>query len=231
MCFSPEASFAVGGALVPVGGYCLWAAWRKARRLLPLAVVPVLLAAQQISEGFVWLALGAGDTAGARPPALVFLFFAFAFWPFWFPFVAAVGETRPAHRRRLLVVAALTSGWFWVLFYPLLTDPAGRLTPIITHHSIRYATTLQVDEYVPRVVVRVAYLLSIAAPLLLGPRLVGPLPGLLMAGSAAVTAAVFEYAFASVWCFFAALLGLGLCSLFYRLPDRKPARAEDVRFG
>lgn len=219
MCFSPEASFALGGALFPVGGYCVRAACLKDRRFLPLAVVPVLLGLQQVSEGFVWRALDAGDPGRARAAGLGFLFFALAVWPFWFALVAALGETRPTRRRWLAVLAVLTSGWFWLLFYPLLADP-GRVTPSIHHHSIRYDYALPVDQYVPRTVVRVAYLLSIVVPLVFGPRLLGYVPGLLLAAGAGATAAVFEYAFASVWCFYAAVVGLGLGYIFYTLPSR-----------
>lgn len=229
MCFSPEASFTVSGVLVAAGGYCLHVARWKAPRLLPLAAVPSLLGVQQMSEGFVWLALGAGDPAAARPAALVFLFFALAFWPFWLPVVAAVGETRPARRPWLIGFAILTAGWFWVLFFPILQDSAG-MTPSVVHHSIRYAVTLPVDAYLPRGLIRLLYLFSIVVPLVVGPRLIGPLPGLLILGSAVVTMLVFEYAFTSVWCFFAAVLGLGLCQFFFRLPGESSVdRVPDAR--
>lgn len=227
MCFSPEASFGVGAALLPVGAYCLRSSWRKNRALLPLAVVPLLLGVQQVSEGFVWLALQADDLDRARAASLVFLFFALALWPFWLPVCAAVGETRPARKRWLTAFAALTAGWFWVLYYPLLADP-GRLVPGVMHHSIRYEFVLPTDAIVPRTVLRVLYLLSIVVPCLVGPRLVGPLPGILLGGAAVVAAVAFEHAFASVWCFFAAALSLALCHLFARLPGREPAPAPEA---
>lgn len=226
MCYSPEASFVVGGAAAVTGGYCLWAAWRKDRRTLPLAAIPALLGLQQVSEGFVWLALEAGDPDRARQPALLFLFFALAFWPFWFPFVAALGATTPARQRVLGALALVSTGWFWVLYYPILADPDGRLNVSVMHHSVRYAFDLPVDEYVPRAAVRLGYFLSLVVPMILGPRLLGPLPGLVLAGSAVVAGAVYEYAFASVWCFFAAVLGLWLSVVFYRLPPRGPLPAS-----
>ena len=220
MCYSAAASFTVGGTLVPVGAYCLWAAWAKNRRMLPLAAIPVLLAVQQVSEGFVWHALEARDEAAARSWSLIFLFFALAFWPFWSPLQAAVSESRPQRRAWLTALAVATTGWFWVLFEPLLVGPETRLTPMVMHHSIRYEFTLPIDDYVSRNVVRVAYLLSIVAPLVVGPRLFGVLPGLLLGAAAVVTAIVFAYAFASVWCFFAAVISLGLGYIFYRLPTQ-----------
>jgi hypothetical protein len=218
MCFSPGVSFAVGGALLPVGGYCVLQAWKKDPRLLPFSVIPALLGVQQISEGFVWCGLESGDPSAARPPALAFLFFALAFWPFWLPVAAAAGETRPGRRPWLIGFAILATGWFWVLFFPLLNDPSAKVTPSVVHHSICYTVTLPVDAHFPRGLIRFVYLSFIVVPLVLGPRLAGWLPGLLLLGSAAVAMAVFEHAFASVWCFFAALLGLCLCRYFSRLP-------------
>ena len=47
----------------------------------------------------------------------------------------------------------------------------------------------------------------------------------LLAGSAAVAALFFRYAFASVWCLFAAVLSLYLCVVFRNVP---PAPTPEV---
>ena len=51
---------------------------------------------QQAAEGLVWTGLGSGDAVQTRTAALVFLFFALAFWPeaSGVPFCAFL--TRPA---------------------------------------------------------------------------------------------------------------------------------------
>src|SRR6266545_2494887 len=120
MCFSPEASFAVGGALIPAGVYCVRAAWAKSPRLVPVALVPFAFAVQQIAEGFVWLGLQAGDPARTRAGAVVFLFFALAFWPWWFAAANIILEPRPARKWVFAGLALLTSAWFWVMYFPLL---------------------------------------------------------------------------------------------------------------
>ena len=138
MCFSPEASFAAGGTLIPVGAYCLRAAWRADRPLLPLAAMPALYGVQQVAEGFVWLGLGAGDPARVRSAARVYLFFALALWPFWNALSAAVADRSPARRRWLWGFTLLGTVWFWVAYYPLFISGGYPLQIDIVHHSIRY---------------------------------------------------------------------------------------------
>ena len=219
MCFSPEASFAVGGALLPAGAYCLRTAAKKNPRHLPLAFLPIALGAQQIAEGFVWRGLQADDPVQTRTASLAFLFFALAFWPFWWPFVAAILDTRPRFKRTWIALAIACSGWFWILFYPLLVGPDSLLSTEIVHHSIRYAyPDLAVYQYVPRPILRVLYLIAAVLPMALGSAEFGRLPGLMLLASVVVAAVSFDYAFVSVWCFFAAVLSSYLCVLFYRMP-------------
>src|ERR1700677_1279381 len=123
MCFSPEASFAAGGALAPVGVYCAWTALRRRPRLLGLGLMPLFFGLQQISEGFVWLGLERGDPHLTQAAALAFLFFAVVFWPVWFPLFATWMEPQ-RHRKWLLAgLTLLATSWFWAVYLPLLLDP------------------------------------------------------------------------------------------------------------
>jgi hypothetical protein len=222
MCFSAQASFAAAAVLVPAGAYCLRGAARNDPAGLPLAAVPLLFAAQQTSEGVVWLALDRSDAALARSASLVFLFFALAFWPFWLPLLTAVAEPRPRRRRALVAFAVLSTAWFWVLYFPLLAGPESLLSTRVVGHSIQYAyPDLAVYRYVPRPLLRVLYFLTVAAPPALGARPWGRTPGLVFAGSALAAALLFEHAFVSVWCFFAAALSAYLCYVF-RAPAPVP---------
>jgi hypothetical protein len=219
VCFSAAASFAVGGALVPMGGYCLWTAYEKNPRTLGLAAVPLFFGVQQISEGFVWLAPSDGVVVHAQAAPLIFLFFALAFWPFWFPMFATLMETNPTRRRFLAVFSLLMTGWFWVLYFPLAADPDNLLQTNINHHSIRYSyDKLAVYQFISPYWLRLLYVLTLAAPMLVSSQRWGRLPGLLLVLSAIAAAILFDYAFVSVWCFFAAILASYICLVFYRLP-------------
>jgi len=216
VCFSAEASFAVGAALVPAGIYCMWSAAVKKPSYLGLASAPLFFGIQQIGEGFVWLALN--QQAETRPASLFFLFFALAFWPFWFPVLTTMMEPLPKRKILFAFLSLLSSAWFWILFYPLLTGQVSFETEV-AHHSIAYRYDgLPIYQYVDKGPLRMLYFLSVALPPLLGSESWGRIPGLVLGGSAIFAAIVYHYAFVSVWCFFAAVLASYLCYVFYRLP-------------
>jgi hypothetical protein len=224
VCFSAEASFTVGAALLPAGLYCMWAAAVKKPSYLPLAAVPIFFGVQQIGEGFVWQAIHEGDPAQIRTASLVFLFFALAFWPFWFPFLTTWMEPQPKRKVLFALLSVAATGWFWMLFYPIVMGPESLLTTQVApgHHSVQYLYgDLAIYRYVPRTPLRVLYFLSVALPPVLGSDNWGRIPGLVLGGSALVAVAFFDYAFVSVWCFFAAVLAIYCCVLFYRLPRQE----------
>lgn len=218
MCFSAEASFTVGTALLPAGTYCVAAAIRKRPRFLPLAVVPLLFGVQQIAEGFVWLGLHRDDPALIRTASLFFLFFALAFWPFYFPFMSAWMEPHLPRRRIFAAMALLAFAWFWLLYVPIVADPESVLTTRVVHHSIQYDYGgLAIYQYVPRSLLRILYFLCVAVPMAFGSESLGRTAGITFAASAVFAVLIYDYAFVSVWCFFAAALSLYLCWLFARL--------------
>ena len=90
------------------------------------------------------------------------------------------------------------------------------------HHSIRYDyDALPIYLYIDKLPLRILYLLSVASAPVFGSESWGRIPGLVLGASALLAASLFNYAFVSVWCFFAAVLAAYLCVVFYRLP--KPA--------
>lgn len=227
MCFSAAASFASGAVLIPAGAYCISAAIRKRPIAWPIAVAPLLFGVQQISEGFVWLGLDHGDPELVRQGSLVFLFFALAFWPFWFSFQSAVMDPRPRARQLFTLLAIASTFWFWVLFYPIITGPETLMTTRIVRDSIFYDITgLAIHSYANKSLLRVLYFLCIALPIVTGPETVGRLPGLCFAASAVFAAVVFHYAFVSVWCFVAAFITLYLCWYFHCIKAESPRVVE-----
>src|SRR5207253_1117748 len=132
----------------------------------------------------------AGQTLGA---SLVFLFFALAFWPFWFPVLTALMEPQPRRKLILAALSVLATAWFWVLYYPLIVGPESLLSIQPVHHSIQYEfPDLAIYRYVPKTPLRVLYFLSVALPpVLSSEKTWGGIPGLVLGGSALLAVIVF----------------------------------------
>jgi hypothetical protein len=220
MCFSAEASAAAAAVLLPVGGYCLAAAWRKDRAYLVLAAVPLLFGLQQACEACVWRALYRGDAEGARVPALLFLFFALAAWPVWSPLAAGAIEPPGRTSGVLLAIAGAGALFAAANYLPLLPDDGGALNPAVVGHSVRYDLS-----GVPAVgsdwwrAWAALYLAAVCGPLLISRERRLRVLGAAVVVAAALTYALFAYAFASVWCFFAAVLSLYVAYVLHRLPE------------
>ena len=226
MCFSAEASFGAAAALLPIGGYCVQSALRKDRRYLPLALVPVAFGMQQAAEGCVWLGLHHGDEELVTRASVGFLYFALVFWPVWIPFSLLFTEERRPAKRLLAATTVLSLVWL-LLYAPVAIDPGRWVQTDVVHHSIAYRVDgLPGFQVVPRPLWRLAYLAFICGPLGLAQRGGGGTRLRAIGGSAVavlfvICYLVYEYTFTSVWCFFAALLSLILCHLFFKLPFRR----------
>ncbi len=216
MCFSAEASMGVAVALLPTGAYCVEAAWRKDRRYLPLAAVPVLFGLQQLCEARVWAGLGLGDPELARVPSLAFLFFALVVWPVWVPVAVAAVEPRGWKRWAFFALAGVGMAAGAAYYLPIASDGGRGLRPTAVGHSVRYDFSA-----VPAAGGRAwpaLYLGVVCVPLLVSrDRRLRPL-GAAVGVSAVAAYALFEHAFASVWCFLAAVLSLYLAYALHALP-------------
>lgn len=219
MCFCADASLGVAAALLPAGAYCADAAWRKDRAYLPLALVPVLFGLQQLCEAQVWVGLGRGNPEAARRASLAFLFFAFAVWPVWVPLAAAAVERRGWKRRAFVALAGAGVLHAVVYYLPVAADGGRGLGPTLVGHSIRY-------DFSGVPAVRAAgawvwpalYLVVVAAPLVASRERRLRSLGVAVAVAAVASYLLFEYAFASVWCFLAAVLSLYLTYVLHDLP-------------
>ena len=195
MCFSPEASFFAAGLTASIGLVAM--ARVRHPRELPLAATPLLFAAQQAIEGFLWLTLpGAPHGAAASGLTLAYLVFALAVWPTFAPLAALTLET-DAKRRRLmsfwLAVGLATSAYF---LRGLLAHPT--VAVIRDDHIVYFGGRLHVT------VMSVAYLAAVTAPLLLSSRRTVVAFGAIVLVGCPVAYAFYLEAFQSVWCFFAA---------------------------
>ncbi|MFE7626712.1 DUF6629 family protein [Streptomyces sp. NPDC057509] len=194
MCWSATADLVAGGAVAAIGVACVARA-RRARDL-PLAALPLLLGAHQIIESAVWHADG-----GSGPATVAWAVIALPLLPLWVPL--GVLCAAPAHARRRLAVplvfGAATSAF---LAYALATRT---VTAQVRGHTLGYALDL---PHPPLLVA--GYLLATIGSLLLSGDRGLVLLGVLVAGGAAVCAALWRLEFISTWCAFAAVCSVVL---------------------
>jgi len=217
MCFSAIASFTASALLTATGVYSAKVAWSKDTSCLPLALVPVFFGIQQGLEGFVWLGLHGAQPAMVRAGSLGYLFFSHDFWPFWIPVAAYFLERRPNVKNVIGGIALVGLLFSLSLYVPMVVQPDG-FEAIINHGSIDYQTHIIYDALWPRDWSRLVYLTLVVLPMLLADRWGSRLFAGLSALSLVATYGAFNYAFVSVWCFFAAILSFYIVYLMQFKP-------------
>lgn len=195
MCFSAPASFGVASVLGLAGAGAISKVSEP--REIPLASVPLAFAAQQAIEGALWLTLGnEALSRWALPLANAFMFMALVVWPLWPP-IAAILVERERRRRLAMIVILLVA-------IPL---SARGLSGMWTHayeacvaqNSIAYGNGL---PYLPRQFA--GYVLCTCFPFLLSSHSTLRWFGAIVLTGLILSAALYTYAYVSVWCFFAA---------------------------
>ena len=208
MCFSAKASFAAAGALSIIGLASVKQV--RTKKLIPFALSPLFFALQQLSEGFVWITLMHGDTTSIMHWASVytFLFFAAMFWPLWVPFSLYCIETIRTRKQILSVFIWCGVGIALIL---LLYWIVRVKQAIIINHHINYPIAYYPFGIDQKYSVVGAYILSllygiiIVAPFFISTLPYSKLLGFIIGMGALIAYIFYLVAFASVWCFFAAI--------------------------
>lgn len=195
MCFSATASFSVAAATAAIGIAAVTQATRP--RELPVAIVPLLFAAQQTVEGVLWLQLtGAGDTGTVVALATTFLVYAEVLWPAYAALAVLLIEPDRRRRRVLQGLAVIGCVLAIYLLVSLLGNPPDAA---IRGHSISYTSDVH-----PLSWQMVPYLLCTCGAVLISSHRLIQVFGAVVAVGFLVSAYVYMASFISVWCFFAA---------------------------
>lgn len=202
MCFSAQASFAVTGLLSIIGVSTLFNVTSK--RLLPFAMIPLIFALQQATEGLTWMSLVANPSSSNLVTVYVFLFFACIIWPTWIPASLYLIEHNPARKKLILMFlilgVTLSTLTFWELFHVPLN------ARVIGHH-IHYAfvdETFKLVMMFKDILVILIYLLSTVIVFF-----VSTIPLMWTLGAIFLLFHIISVIFfiqfiGSVWCFFGA---------------------------
>jgi hypothetical protein len=201
MCFSATGSFAVAGVIAGIGAVALNQDKPPSHKML--AAVPLLFAAQQVTEGVVWMTIGHPAHGSLQEIAVaLFLGFALVGWPIWVPISLFVSERNPRRRRALAVLS-----WIGVAVgvYAAVLLIRGRPTAHVAGHSIAYSygergPALVLALYLP------GYVLPTVVPFFVSSISRAKLMGTVLVLSLLATFMIERQALTSVWCFFAAIL-------------------------
>ena len=202
MCFSATASFSAG--IILLGASVLAVRCARGPREVPLAAIPLLFATQQFVEGVVWLTFSYEAPLLNAAMTHTYSFFSHVLWPVYVP-VAVLLIEPPGWRRTtlrgLVVTGAAVAVYFMYMLvaFPVVSRATGQHIEYISPHFFSIA-------------VMSVYLLSTAiSPMVSTHRWVKVFGVLALTSFAA---AYYFYArwFISVWCLFAAILSLVLCT-------------------
>ncbi len=201
MCFSAVASFSASAVLGVVGVVAL--KQNKDQKMQLFASIPVLFAFQQLSEGFLWLALTNPEFANLKPGmTFIFLLFAQVIWPIWAPLSILLIEKQTGRRKILnyLFGIGIIMGFFLatqIILYPV--------DAYIMNCHIFYELELPVGKTWWS---GALYLIPALMPFFIssyrGIRIIG---ATIFLGYMVTKIFYMEYLI-SVWCFFAAIISI-----------------------
>lgn len=223
MCFSPTASF-VSAALIGAIGVATLRHVREPRTFL-FAATPVLFALHQFTEGLVWLGLqGRIGPMGRDNAAFLFTLYAQGLLPFLMPLAVLLME--PAGWRRRIIFGLTAIGAVAAIWdmYGLIFLPSR---VFVDHNSIAYRNVMTGS-----LAISLLYILATCGALLLSSFRVVRWYGLVNVIALTIVQIVKAETFASVWCFYAALMSILLYWQFSRgrglegLPPTRWLRAK-----
>lgn len=197
MCFSAEADL-VGGVVIGAIGVDVLRHLHGRMRYAPLASLPLLFAAHQLDEAFVWWGLQGDVSAGVgRVATWIYLIFAFVILPTLVPVAILVLE--PAGRRRQIIApfVALGAVVSTVLLAAMIRGPVDAE---LGSHYIAYSTDLRAGGLVVTL-----YVTATCGSLIFSGIRPVALFGAVNLVVVAVLARVTIDGFASLWCAWAAI--------------------------
>lgn len=207
MCFSAESSFVASVVIGSIGVATLRHV-REPRALL-FAAVPMLFALHQFCEGMVWLGLdGRIGKVALDHVSFLFTLYAQGLLPLLMPAAVLLMEP-PGWRRRAILgltgIGALVCAWdvTGLVFYPSQV--------FVAHHSIAYRNPLTGNYWISCL-----YILATCGALLLSSHRVVRTYGVVNVIALTLVEILRDYAFASVWCFYAAIMSVMIYWQFNR---------------
>ena len=172
---------------------------------MPLAVVPLLFAVQQVIEGLLWRAVPDGrDHTTAL--ATLFATIALIVWPLLIPIAIALVEREAPRRLAMLILVPAGIG-VAVNYAAIMLIRPYRAWPV--GHTLTYVNNHPISPVMLGI-----YIICACIPPLLSSSRILNLFGVIVIFGLAVSFLAFYESFISVWCFFAALASIAIWRFF-----------------
>jgi hypothetical protein len=219
MCFSASASFGAGVVLLVIGVASISKA--KSPSQIVFASIPFIFAVQQITEGFLWLALSSPAFVQLRQVTTYnFLFFAQVVWPFWVPLAIYKLEKKETEKKTLLIFVLLGAVVSLYLSYCLLMFPIE--AKIISYH-ISY---IQGYPASLKYFVGILYIIATIVPPFFSSIKRMWMLGMTVLFSYIISTIFYTDYIISVWCFFASIISFSIYAIMYNI--NKPINKVDT---
>ena len=213
MCFSAAANFTGSGVLGAIGVVTLTKV--KHRRELLFASLPILFAAHQFIEGFVWLGLdGILSPRVTHDMGAAFMLYAQGLLPVLLPLSVLLFEADVKSRRRMLPFLILGSLLTLYILWALIAYP--------TQIYVRMNSIVYLNPATNNTAVAVLYVVATCGSLLFS-----KVKDMVLFGIAnlAILLAVMgfkRYAFTSLWCAYAAIASVIILAYFWKSSGDRP---------
>jgi len=201
MCFSAGASFGAGIILAAAGVATLKKAKKPAHLLL--ASIPLIFCVQQVTEGFLWLALSRQDLNFLQPfTTYAFLFFAQVVWPLCVPLAILLVEKNEKRKWILKILTGIGAIISMYLAFCLWSYPVeAKISGYHIYYEQNYPAALSGYGGMFYIIATIA------------PSFFSTIKRMWILGSAIllsyiITAVFYTGYIVSVWCFFAAVISL-----------------------
>jgi len=202
VCFSAQADL-IGGVVVGGIGFDAARQVRRQHDHLAFAALPLMLAAHQLDEAFVWWGLQGHVSAGVGHVATwIYLLFAFVVLPTYVPL--AVRALEPPGRRRAVMTGFAGLG---VVVSALLL--AAMLRGPVTSRIDKYHISYGIDLHAGLIIVTAYVAATCGAAIFSGYRHIA-IFGVVNLIAVAALARLTINGFASLWCGWAALTSVAI---------------------
>ena len=222
MCFSVEASFGAGIVLSVIGIASIKKVQSPSQ--IAFASIPLIFSVQQITEGFLWLALSNPVYASLQQvTTYTFLFLAQIVWPLWVPLAILLVEKKDKRKttQKLLVAIGVVLSFY--LAYCLLSyNVQAKIIGFHISYEQDYPVRLSL-------VVEVIYFIATITPPFFSTIKRMWLLGVAILISYIITIEFYEDYFVSVWCFFASVISILVFVIMHGIKKshKKPLYAGD----